>query len=123
MAGLACSTVLSMSLMGVGYAESTSVAEVGSVTSNAVETNSGMTANMYRGDQVTYHTGTTYTNDNTMTAPGRTGTAVTPLGTTRTGTYRATSVAPRTNYSNWGWLGLIGLFGLVGMRNRSGERR
>ncbi|AIQ13856.1 hypothetical protein PDUR_19545 [Paenibacillus durus] len=91
---------------------------MGSVAVNATETNSGMTAN-----RVTYHTGNTYTNDNTMTAPGRPGTAVTPLGTTRTGTYRATNVAPRTNYSNWGWLGLIGLFGLVGMRNRSGERR
>ncbi|QWU18491.1 WGxxGxxG-CTERM domain-containing protein [Paenibacillus sophorae] len=78
---------------------------------------------MYRGDRVTYPTGTTYTNDNTMTAPGRTGTAVTPLGTTRTGTYRATNAANNRNYSNWGWLGLIGLFGLVGMRNRTGERR
>ncbi|WP_332249113.1 WGxxGxxG family protein [Paenibacillus zanthoxyli] len=122
MASLACSAVLSMSLMGVGYAESTSVAEVGSVTSNAVETNGEMTANMYRSDRGTYPTGTTYTND-TVTAPGRTGTAVTPLGTTHTGTYRTTNVAPRTNYSNWGWLGLLGLFGLVGMRNRSGERR
>ncbi|MDT3426442.1 MYXO-CTERM domain-containing protein [Paenibacillus forsythiae] len=114
MASLACSAVVSMSLMGAGYADHVSAAAERSVTISGTE----MTAN-----RTVYPTGTgtTYTNDNTIN--GRTDGTVTPLGTTRTGTYRAANTAPRTNYSNWGWLGLLGLFGLVGMRNRSGERR
>ncbi|BCG60199.1 hypothetical protein PUR_36240 [Paenibacillus sp. URB8-2] len=118
MASFACTAVLSMSLMGVGYASNASeTVGAGDIAIHGTGTNDGLTGNMYRGDRTTYPTGvgTTRTNDNT----------VTPLAnTTRTGNYRATAANNnRNNNVDWGWLGLIGLLGLAGMRNRSREHR
>lgn len=110
MASFACTAVLSMSLMGVGYASDAS-ATVGEESVAIHGTN-----DMYRGDGTNYPTGvgTLRTNDNT----------VTPLvNTTRTGAYRTTAVNNNRNNFSWGWLGLIGLFGLAGMRNRNREHR
>ncbi|MFD1773003.1 WGxxGxxG family protein [Paenibacillus rhizophilus] len=128
MASLACSAVLSMSLMGVGYASNaTETVGMEGTAFHGTGTNDGMTGNMYRGDGVTNPTGigNMRTNDNTITGAGRTDTTVTPLAnTTRTGNYRATAANNnRNNNVDWGWLGLIGLLGLAGMRNKSREHR
>ncbi|OKP89874.1 hypothetical protein A3844_04230 [Paenibacillus helianthi] len=121
---LACGTVLSMSLLGVGYASSASGT-----------TGMGGTAPVYNGSSTNDHmmnntTGTLRNNDTIMRDKIRTGdnTTVSPLSnTTTTGRYRATSTTTNAtdndnNRSNWGWLGLVGLLGLAGMRSKSGER-
>ncbi|CQR57480.1 WGxxGxxG family protein [Paenibacillus riograndensis] len=114
----ACGTVLSMSLLGVGYAS----------------TATGTTGFDGTGTRMMNEQGNTMMNNTTGTT-GTTGTMhnragenynVTPLSNnTHTGRYRATSTTTNTTTgrgSNWGWLGLVGLLGLAGMRSRSGER-
>ncbi|CAH1055267.1 YppG family protein [Paenibacillus pseudetheri] len=139
---LACSTVLSMSLMGASYASNT----IGSAALGGIpNANTGMdgTVNNTRmmnteGNLMNGTTGTMNQHESIMRDKIRTGdnytrdnynrNTVTPLSNTTTdGRYRATSTTTNTGTTrkgtNWGWLGLFGLLGLVGMRSRSNERR
>ncbi|MNO56140.1 hypothetical protein D3C76_466500 [compost metagenome] len=138
---LACGTVLSMSLLGVGYASTasgttgmggTSPVYNGSAANDRM-TNMGTTGTRMMNEQgntmMNNTTGTLRNNDTIMRDKVRTGdnTTVSPLAnTTQTGRYRATATttnaADNDNDFDWGWLGLVGLLGLAGMRNRSGER-
>lgn len=113
---LACGTVLSMSLLGVGNA------------SAVTDTNTRM-MNQHGNTMMNQTTGTMQRNETIMQDKIRYGdnNTVAPLSNTTTnGRYRATSTTTPTTTtrtgSNWGWLGLIGLLGLAGMRSRSGER-
>ncbi|MGN7761274.1 WGxxGxxG family protein [Paenibacillus sp. 22594] len=138
---LACGTVLSMSLLGVGYASSASgttgmggTAPVynGSSTNDRMNnTGTGTRMMNEQGNTMMNNTtGTLRNNDTIMRDKIRTGdnSTVSPLSnTTPTGRYRATSTTTNAtdnddNGSNWGWLGLVGLLGLAGMRSKSGER-
>ncbi|OKP97492.1 WGxxGxxG family protein [Paenibacillus sp. P46E] len=138
---LACGTVLSMSLLGVGYASSASgttgmggtapVYNGSSTTDRMTNTGTGTHMMNEQGNTMMNNTtGTLRNNDTIMRDKIRTGdnTTVSPLsGTTTTGRYRATSTTTNAtdndnNRSNWGWLGLVGLLGLAGMRSKSGER-
>ncbi|WP_379161309.1 WGxxGxxG family protein [Paenibacillus sp. sgz5001063] len=134
---LACGTVLSMSLLGVGYASNASgtagmggTAPIynGSSTNDRMGTGTRM-MNEQGNTMLNNTTGTLRNNDTIMRDKVRTGdnSTVSPLSnTTQTGRYRATSTTTNAtdndNGSNWGWLGLVGLLGLAGMRNRSSER-
>jgi MYXO-CTERM domain-containing protein len=127
---LACGAVLSMSLLGTGYASTAAgTAGMGGTAPviNSTNTdnrmgNMGNTGNT----MMNQTTGTMHKNETIMKDKIRTGdnSTVSPLSnSTSTGNYRAQSTTTDNNKnSNWGWLGLLGLLGLVGMRSRSGER-
>ncbi|KAI7252020.1 hypothetical protein KC345_g11521 [Hortaea werneckii] len=124
---LACGTVLSMSLLGVGYAST--AAGTSGMGGTAPVINSTTTDNRMGNmgnTMMNQTTGTMHKNETIMRDKIRTGdnSSVSPLNnTTPTGIYRAQSTTDdNDNNSNWGWLGLLGLLGLVGMRSRSGER-
>ncbi|KWX70847.1 hypothetical protein AML91_25695 [Paenibacillus jilunlii] len=133
----ACGTVLSMSLLGVGYASTASgtTGAVGTGTrmmneqGNTMMNNTTGTGTAGFGTTGTTGTGTGTTGTTgTMRNRGGDNNNVSPLSnTTQTGRYRAnattTNAADNDNDFDWGWLGLVGLLGLAGMRNKSGERR
>jgi MYXO-CTERM domain-containing protein len=147
---LACGTVLSMSLLGAGNAANAAgtgggmgsaipdTGATGTRTERIRETN-GTGSHMMNGTDtrmmnqqgntmMNQTTGTMRKGETILKDAVRTGenNTVSPLSTTPTGRYRATSTTTNNtdndNGSNWGWLGLIGLLGLAGMRSRSGER-
>ncbi|WP_025704826.1 WGxxGxxG family protein [Paenibacillus graminis] len=117
----ACGTVLSMSLLGVGYASTASGTTGMDGTGNRMMNEQGNT--MMNNTTGTGTTGTT----GTMRNRGGDNSTVSPLSnTTQTGRYRANATTANANDNDndfdWGWLGLVGLLGLAGMRNKSGER-
>ncbi|CAH1195799.1 hypothetical protein PAECIP111892_02107 [Paenibacillus auburnensis] len=140
---LACGTVLSLSLLGSGYAAnaagtgggmSTTIPDTGTTgtrTEGIREMNGTGTHLMNQGNNMMNQTtGSMRKGENMVrdaVTPGDNN-RVSPLNnTTQTGRYRATSTTTNANNnddndSNWGWLGLVGLLGLAGMRSRSTER-
>lgn len=127
---LVCGTVLSMSLLGSGYASS--AADMTGLGNN--QGRAGTTTNGGLGTMGT----DTRANPVGNTMNGMTGTrnnnTVSPLTNNNnragngtgagTGNFRATATNANRNAGfDWGWLGLAGLLGLAGMRSGTRERR
>lgn len=140
MISLACSTLLSMSIAGAGFAASTggmganntgTMNQDGGILGRGADTiNRAGDNTMNRMTGTTNTTGTTGTNGTYgTTGYGTNGVNNGNNGNYRTnnttrngnGNYRANAANNNDNDMDWGWLGLLGLIGLAGMRNRNKE--
>lgn len=124
---LVCCSVLSMSLVGVGFA-STATDTTGLGNNRQGNGMGTMGTDTRMTNQDTMNGTGTMNRTNGMTTRGRNGdnNTVSPLANNnnRNGNYRATAANDNDNDGfDWGWLGLAGLLGLAGMRSRTGERR